>query len=314
MPYPLLVIVGPTATGKTRLGVELAHRLGSEIISADSRQVYRGLDIGTGKDLADYSAVDPPVPYHLIDIADPREVYTLLRYQRDCLEVLRCLAHRPPFGDGTTPALMVGGSGLYIEAILRGFRLADVDEDVELRRDLRDHDREALEERLLEASPKIHARTDCSSRRRLIRALEIAAAESRGPIAYNKPLNFELDVLILSTTIDRQRLREKIADRLQRRLRDGMVGEVRSLLDQGITLERLKNLGLEYREVGAYLAGRKTYRAMVSDLETAIGQFAKRQETWFRGMPRRGLPVTTIESGDVEAALRAVKQWRPQMG
>ena len=307
----LLVIVGPTATGKTRLGVELAHRLGNEIISADSRQVYRGLDIGTGKDLAEYSAVDPPVPYHLIDIADPKEVYSLFRYQSDCHEVLRSLAHRPPFGDGTTPALMVGGSGLYIEAILRGFRLADVDEDVQLRRDLHDHGREKLEERLLEASPEIHARTDCSSSRRLIRGLEIAAAERQGPVRYTEPLSVDLDVRILSITTDRQQMRESITDRLKRRLQNGMVGEVRGLLDQGVTTERLKTLGLEYREIGAYLAGQKTYRSMVSDLETAIGQFAKRQETWFRGMPRRGLPVRTIEIGDIEAALQAVEEWRP---
>ena len=314
MPYTLLVIVGPTATGKTRLGVRLAHRLGSEILSADSRQVYRGLDIGTGKDLTEYSAVDPPVPYHLIDIADPREVYTLFHYQRDCHKVLRSLAHDPPFGDATTPALMVGGSGLYIESILRDFRLADVNEDIELRHDLKDHDREDLDKRLLEESAEIHSRTDCSSRRRLIRGLEIAAAERRGPVRFTEPLNLELDVRILSITTERRQLRKNIADRLQRRLQDGMVREVRGLLDQGVTTERLKSLGLEYREIGAYLAGQKTYRAMVSDLETAIGQFAKRQETWFRGMPRRGLSVHMIESGDVEAALQAAEGWCPTIG
>ncbi|MCK5377977.1 MAG: tRNA (adenosine(37)-N6)-dimethylallyltransferase MiaA [Acidobacteria bacterium] len=310
----LLVIVGPTASGKTRLGVEVASRLCSEIISADSRQVYRGLDIGTGKDLGEYSAVEPPVPHHLIDIVDPGEVYTLFRYQQDCHQVLRGLSRRPPFNDGTTPALMVGGSGLYIESILRDFRLADVDEDSQLRYDLRNLDRKALEERLLEASPEIHARSDCSSRRRLIRGLEIAAAENKGPVRYTDSLNLELDVRILSITIDRQQMREDIAKRLNRRLQDGMVGEVRDLLDQGVTRERLKSLGLEYREIGAYLAGRKTYRAMVSDLETAIRQFAKRQDTWFRGMPRRGLPVETIESGNVEAALQAVEEWCPPIG
>ncbi len=310
----VLVIVGPTATGKTRLGVEVASRLGSEIISADSRQVYRGLDIGTGKDLGEYSAAEPPVPYHLIDIVDPGEVYTLFRYQQDCHQVLRSLSRRPPVGDGATPVLMVGGSGLYIEAIIRGFRLADVNEDTQLRDGLRGHGREELEERLLTASPEIHDRTDCSSRRRLIRGLEIAAAERRGPVRYTEPLDLELEVRILSTTIDRRLLRERIAGRLEMRLRVGMVEEVRGLLARGITPERLESLGLEYREIGAYLAGRKTHRRMVSDLETAIRQFAKRQETWFRGMPRRGLPVQTIESGDVGAALQAVEEWCPPMG
>lgn len=309
----ILVIVGPTATGKTRLGVTVAHRLGSEIISADSRQVYRDLDIGTGKDLAEYSAVDPPIPYHLIDIADPREVYTLFRYQKDCHEILRRLARRPPFADGATPLLMVGGSGLYIEAILRGFRLADVGEDRKLRHDLRSFPRSELEAQLLRLSPEIHSRTDCSSSRRLIRGLEIAAAEEQGPVQYTQPLNVDLDVRILSILTDRQQLRAQIKDRLEMRLRHGMVDEVRGLLAQGITPERLEKLGLEYREIGAYLTGQKTYRSMTSDLETEIGKFAKRQETWFRGMPRRGLIVKTIEGGDIEGALQAIEEWRPAM-
>lgn len=305
----LLVIVGPTATGKTRLGVEVAYRLGGEIISADSRQVYRGLDIGTGKDLEEYVAFTPPVPYHLIDVADPREIYTLFHYQRDCHGVLRTLARRPPYCDGTTPLLMVGGSGLYAEAILRGFRLADVGEDPQLRHDLRHRSREELEALLLETSPEIHARTDGSSRRRLIRGLEIAAAERRGPVRYTQPLNLDLDVRILSITTDRLQLRAQITKRLNKRLHDGLVEEVRGLLAQGVTAGRLDSLGLEYRQVGAYLAGRKTYRSMVSDLETAIGQFAKRQETWFRGMPRRGLSMRSIDAGDIETALQTTENW-----
>ncbi len=305
----LLVIVGPTASGKTRLGVEVAHAIGSEIISADSRQVYRGLDIGTGKDLEEYSAVDPPIPHHLIDIADPEDIYTLFRYQRDCHEVLRTLALLPRYADGTTPVLMVGGSGLYIESVIREFRLADVAEDPRLRDELRTLSREELENRLLTASPEIHARTDCSSSRRLIRGLEIAAAERRGPVTFTRPLDFKLDVRILAITIDRQKLRARIAERLQRRLDAGMVEEVRGLLSRGITQERLRSLGLEYREVGAYLARRKTFKSMVSSLQTAIGHFAKRQETWFRGMPRRGLRLQTIESGDIEAALKSVETW-----
>lgn len=310
----ILVIVGPTATGKTRLGVEIAHRLGSEIISADSRQVYRGLDIGTGKDLGEYEAFIPPIPYHLIDVAEPREIYTLFRYQRDCHEVLRALDRQPRYGDGTTPLVMVGGSGLYIEAILREFRLADVGENSQLRHDLVNLSREELETRLVGASPEIHARTDSSSRRRLIRGLEIAAAATQGPVRYTEALNLNLDVRILSIITDRQQLRAKITDRLKSRLRDGMVEEVRGLLAQGVTRERLESLGLEYREIGTYLTGRKTYKAMVSNLETSIAQFAKRQETWFRGMPRRGLPLRSIEGDDIETALEIVEQWRPPIG
>lgn len=304
----LVVIVGPTTTGKTRLGVELAHHFNSEIISADSRQVYRGLDIGTGKDLADYSAVTPPIPYHLIDVADPTEVYSLFHYQRDCYQALKALDRRPPFSDGSTPLLMVGGTGLYIESIVRGFQLADVAENPQLRRDLKDLNREELQARLLKQSAKIHARTDCSSPRRLIRSLEIAAAETVGPVKYSEPPPLNLNIRILSVTIDRTQLRVRIADRLKKRLQDGMIDEVKSLLTSGVSPQRLQDLGLEYREIGTYLAGRKTYKTMVSDLEIAIGQFAKRQETWFRGMPRRGLPIETVEFGDVESALTIARR------
>jgi len=305
----LLIIVGPTASGKTHLGVEVAHAGGSEIISADSRQVYRGLDIGTGKDLEEYSAVDPPIPHHLIDIAEPEEVYTLFRYQRDCHDVLGTLALQPQYAEGRTPVLMVGGSGLYVESVARSFRLADVPEDRGFRQRLRGVPREDLEARLLKASREIHTRTDCSSSRRLIRALEIAAAEARGPVSFTRPLAFELDVRVLLITIDRQKLRARIAGRLTQRIKAGMVEEVRNLLARGLTFDRLTSLGLEYREIGAYLQGRKTHASMVSDLETAIGHFAKRQETWFRGMARRGLRVRSIDGDAVEVALKAIENW-----
>ena len=305
----LLIIVGPTAVGKTRLGVEVAHALGSEILSADSRQVYRGLDLGTGKDLEEYSAVDPPIPYHLIDVADPHEIYTLFRFQQDCYEVIRLLAEQDRYGSGGVPLVMVGGSGLYVEAVVRDYRIADVPEDPEFRQRLRRRGREELVERLRRTDPDRAAETDLSSRERVIRALEITAAEHRGPVTTSAPLGLELACRVFAVRIDRATLRRRIRTRLEDRLSGGMVDEVRTLLAAGIPAERLERLGLEYREIGAYLTGSKNHRRMVDDLATAIGRFSKRQETWFRGMERRGTPVTWIGPGDATRILEDVRAW-----
>lgn len=309
MTVRLLVIVGPTAVGKTRLGVDIAHAIGSEILSADSRQVYRGLDLGTGKDLDEYLAVDPPISHHLIDIADPREIYTLFAFQQDCYRVIRRLAEETRFGTGRVPLIMVGGSGLYVEAVVNDYRITDVPENTELRQRLRQESRESLVERLRQADSERAARTDSSHRERVIRALEIAAAESVGPAPTSKPLGLALESRVYAIRIDREILRRRIRTRLEDRLTGGMVDEVRGLLDAGISPERLERLGLEYREVGAYLAGRKDRRQMVDDLGTAIGRFAKRQETWFRGMERRGTPMTWIEPGDADRILEDVREW-----
>ncbi|MCD4749837.1 MAG: tRNA (adenosine(37)-N6)-dimethylallyltransferase MiaA [Thermoanaerobaculales bacterium] len=305
----LVAIVGPTATGKTRLGVELAHRLGSQILSADSRQVYRGLDLGTGKDLADYSKVEPPVPYHLIDVAEPSDIYTLFDYQRDCFAVLRKLALETTFGSGEVPLVMVGGSGLYIEAVLQQYALADVAEDPALRQRLAHLSIEELRDRLRREAPDQFERTDTSSRRRLIRGLEIAAASARGPVISTEPLGLDLDVRVVGIDVDRKTLRSRIATRLAERLQAGMVNEVRDLLEGGLPRSRLESLGLEYRAVGAFLAGRRTYQGMVRDLNIRIGQFAKRQQTWFRGMARRGLDVTWVEPGDIHQLIHLTEGW-----
>ena len=309
MTVRLLVVVGPTAVGKTRLAVEVAHALGSEVLSADSRQVYRGLDLGTGKDLEEYSAVDPPVPYHLIDIVDPDEIYTLFRFQQDCCRVIRRLAEDEKVRSGAVPLIMAGGSGLYVEAIVRDYRIADVPEDSELRRQVRRLSREDLVTRLLHTNPELAARTDSSNRERVIRALEIAAAASRGPVPTSEPLRLDLESRVYAIRIDREILRRRIRSRLESRMADGMVDEVRGLLDAGLTHHRLERLGLEYREVGAYLAGRKNRFQLVDDLATAIGRFAKRQETWFRGMEKRGTPITWIEPGDAGRILADVREW-----
>ena len=309
MTIRLLVIGGPTAVGKTRLGVKIAHALGSQILSADSRQVYRGLDLGTGKDLHESLQVDPPIRHHLIDIAEPQEIYNLFRYQRDCYRVIRRLAGEERHGSGRIPLIMVGGSGLYAEAVVRDYRITDVPENAEIRRRLSREPHEELVERLRRDDPERATRTDLESRERVIRALEITNAEIDGPAPTSKPLGLDLESRVYAIRIDRETLRRRIRTRLEDRITDGMVTEVRGLLDAGVSPERLKRLGLEYREVGAYLAGRKGRSRMIDDLAIAIGRFAKRQETWFRGMERRGTPVTWIEPGDATRILEDVRAW-----
>lgn len=306
MNLKLIAIVGPTASGKTRLAVEVAHRLGSEIVSADSRQVYRGLDIGTGKDFDEYATVSPPVPYHLIDVSDPEEVYSLFRYQQDCYGVLRELAERAPFSDGETPVMLVGGSGLYVESVIRAFRLADVPADPELRARLCDRDREELAAELEKRCPDLAVETDVSSKRRIIRAFEIAEYRENQPVRYGEPPGLSLGFQVFGVDVPRDELRRRIGLRLRTRIEEGMVEEVQGLLDRGLEPGRLDDLGLEYREIAAYLLGNKSREQMIIDLEIAIGRFAKRQQTWFRGMERRGLPIRWIGPEDADVILATV--------
>jgi tRNA dimethylallyltransferase len=303
MTLRVIVIVGPTASGKTRLGVQVAHRMGSEIVSVDSRQVYRGLDIGTGKDLAEYAAVDPPVHYHLIDVADPGDVYTLFRYQQDCYGVLGELATKRKYRNGDVPVLMVGGSGLYAEAVIRDYRLADVEKDLDLRDRLSGLNHAELVAMLEAEAPALAGQTDTTSSRRVIRALEIAFHANRAPIRYSSPPGVPLRFAVFGVRADRSVLRKRISRRLHSRLEEGMVEEVRKLLDQGLPPARLEELGLEYREITKFLLGEKSRDEMVSDLERAIGRFAKRQETWFRGMERRGIAIRWIAPDDSAAIL-----------
>jgi tRNA dimethylallyltransferase len=305
MTLHVLAIVGPTACGKTRLGVEVAHRLGSEIVSADSRQVYRGLDIGTGKDLAEYAEVEPPIPYHLIDVADPEEVYTVFRFQQDCYHVLRDLSSRAPFADRAVPVIMVGGSGLYVEAVVRDYRLADVPNNAELRVRLEDRDLEHLVAELKQRWPDLAVETDVTIKRRVIWAFEIAEFRERHAVPDGESPGVSLEFSVFGIEIAREELRRRISLRLRERLEEGMIEEVQGLLDRGLGPDRLEDLGLEYREVAAYLQGKKSRDEMISDLETAIGRFAKRQQTWFRGMERRGTPIQWIEADDVDSVISA---------
>ena len=287
MNYELITILGPTACGKTSFAAALATRLDSEIISADSRQVYRRMDIGTGKDLSDYTIDGKQIPYHLIDICDPGTKYNVFRYQHDFFEIFNKL-----MSAGMVPVLC-GGTGMYIEAVLKGYKLLDVPPNPELRESLKDKSLEELE-RILSTYKTLHNKTDVDSAQRAIRAIEIEEYyKKESPESSEfKPVNS----LIIGLDIDRELRREKISQRLRSRLEEGMVDEVRALLDSGIKPEDLIYYGLEYKYLTQYIIGELTREEMTNQLEIAIHQFAKRQMTWFRGMERRGFTIHWIDA------------------
>ena len=297
MSVRILVVIGPTASGKTRLGVEVAHQLTSEILSADSRQTYRGLNIGSGKDLDEYQKVEPPVPYHLIDVEEPSQIYSLFRFQQDCYHLLETKSREQPFARGV-PLVMVGGSGLYIEAVLKGYRIADVPEDVELRNSLMLRDHEDLLRELDRLDPEQKGQTDRASKKRVVRALEIAQHAVDHEVRYSVPPPVPINCAVFGIDVPRDELWRRIDVRIDQRLRQGLIDEVRDLRRAGLSEARMNQLGLEYREVTAYLTGTKTKQQMLEDLRRGIRQFAKRQRTWFRGLPARGIDVTWVGPGD----------------
>ncbi len=290
--WPCIVIAGPTASGKTSLAVDVAHRLRSEIFSMDSRQVYRGLDLGTGKDLHEYARVSPPVPYHLIDIVEPEQVYSLFRFQVDAYVALDVFLgqHGPDL-----PPVLVGGTGLYLEAVLKRYAIAEVPENAALRAELMERDVRFLREELKALSAELYARTDLTSKKRVVRAIEIASTP-RGAIPASRLPDWSLNPLIFVTRLDRAALRTRIAERLEARLDAGLVEEVNGLHLRGISWERLAQLGMEYRQVAAYLRGDISLNEMTARLLREIHLLSKRQETYFRGMERRGLAVQWIGS------------------
>ena len=284
----LITILGPTASGKTTLAVALAAHLDTEIISADSRQIYRSMDIGTGKDLAEYTYEGKQIPYHLIDICPPGYKYNLFEYIRDYHQAYDDIVAR-----GKTP-ILCGGTGLYIEAVLKGYALPPVPENPELRQSLADKTLPELEA-ILQSYKTLHNQTDTDTCKRAIRAIEIAEYYSRQKPEMLEPHPVE-NALVVGVNIDRESRRARITQRLHDRLDQGMVAEVQGLLDQGIDPESLIYYGLEYKYITEYLIGRTTYDQMVSLLEIAIHQFAKRQMTWFRGMERRGFSIFWLDA------------------
>ena len=297
----MITILGPTASGKTPLAASLAKEIGGEIISADSRQVYRRMDIGTGKDLEDYG----DIPYHLIDIADPGTKYNLFQYQQDFFD-----AYNNIIGRGKIP-ILCGGTGLYIEAVLKGYQLSPVPQNPELRKRLEDKALDELTQMLVELKQQngsnMHNKTDVDSCQRAIRAIEIETYNLQHPVPRRELP--PVDSVIIGVNIDREARRQKITNRLKARLEGGMVDEVRSLLNEGIPAEDLIYYGLEYKFVTEYVTGQTTYDEMFQRLEIAIHQFAKRQMTWFRGMERRGFTIHWIDAlQPMEEKVKAIIQ------
>ena len=304
MAYELITILGPTASGKTGFAAALAFELEAEIISADSRQVYRGMTLGTGKDLKEYAVNGKSIAYHLIDICNPGEKYNIFEFQRDFHKVFTSLKAKKKL------PILCGGSGLYIESVLKGYKLLDVPENRELRESLNGKTLNELE-KILRSYKKLHNKTEVDSVQRAIRAIEIEEFYLK-----QKPDQREyesIDSLIIGVDIDRDLRREKISRRLKSRLEEGMSEEVKGLLESGISSEDLIYYGLEYKYLTLYIIGKLTYKEMFDQLEIAIHQFAKRQMTWFRGMERRGLTIHWLKTEmPLEEKIAAVKKYWEQ--
>jgi tRNA dimethylallyltransferase len=285
--YELITIIGPTASGKTAVACALAVQLHSAIISGDSRQVYRGMDIGTGKDLNEYIIDNQQIPYYLIDICAAGTRYNIFQYQHDFHNIFSELKNK-----NIVPVLC-GGSGLYIEAVLRGYNLPDVPENKDLRKLLKNKSLEELTE-ILSNYKTLHNITDIDSPQRVIRAIEIADFSQKNNLQFREfqPINS----LIIGIDIAREQRREKITQRLKQRLENGMIDEIKILLAQGVAPADLIYYGLEYKYVTQFVLGEISYGEMFAQLEIAIHQFAKRQMTWFRGMERRGLKIHWLDA------------------
>lgn len=301
MKYDLIAVVGPTASGKTSLAVALAKELDTEIISADSRQVYRRMDLGTGKDLSDYHVEgDRYIPYHLIDIVEPGTKYNVFEYQQDFMKVYEDMKSRELL------PVLCGGTGMYVEAILKGFNLIPVPENKALREQLSDKTLQELAE-ILSSYKNLHNVTDLDTTKRAIRAIEIEEYKRTHQVE-ERPFT-KLNALVVGIDVDRDTRRERITRRLKQRLEDGMLDEIRGLLAEGIPADDLIYYGLEYKFLTQYIIGELSYDDMFRKLEIAIHQFAKRQMTWFRGMEKRGIPIYWLpEKWSMEEKLKTIMQ------
>lgn len=301
----MITILGPTASGKTELAAHLAYELDAEIISADSRQVYRRMDIGTGKDIDDYTVNGRRIPYHLVDICEPGTKYNLFRYQQDFHAAYENIRKR-----NKVPVLC-GGTGLYIESVLKGYSLSPVPQNPELRMSLEGKSLEELTRILEDLKTKtgsvMHNTTDVDSCQRAVRAIEIETYNLHTPL--ERRVMEPMDSLVIGVSIERELRRKKISDRLTARLKNGMVDEIKGLLKSGVSAEDLMYYGLEYKYVTLYVIGKLSYDEMYRQLEIAIHQFAKRQMTWFRGMERRGTEIHWIDATlPMEDKIKQIRQ------
>lgn len=295
----LIVILGPTASGKTALAARLAEDFRGEVISADSRQVYRGMDIGTGKDLSEFRRQEKTIPCHLIDILDPQQEFNVYEFQKRFYEIFKKLTQR-----GTLPVL-VGGTGLYLESVLTDYVLPPAASDENLRLELAGKTMDELRAMLLALKPNLHNKTDLGDRNRLIRKIEIEKARPQ-PTAGMDPRP-HISAGVFGIAWERSELRRRIAARLEQRLAEGMIEEVQDLQKKGVSWERLESFGLEYRFIARYLQEKISRAEMVSRLEIAIGQFAKRQMTWFRRMEKKGVRIEWMDGTDYGALYRRVR-------
>lgn len=298
MLYNLITILGPTAAGKTSLGASLADHFGGEIISADSRQVYRGMDIGTGKDLNDYLINGKPVPYHLIDVIEPKDEFNLFLFNQHFYKTFKEITYREmiPF--------LVGGTGLYLHSILQGYDLNPVEFDEIRFTELSGLTLKELVEKLKTLNPSLHNTTDLLIKERVIRAVMISEKKTHKESEQRS----EINSLVIGVNLERDKIKKRITARLKQRLENGMIDEVKKLVDEGITFERLELFGLEYKFIGKYLNGELNYNDMFQKLNSAIHSFAKRQMTWFRKIERGGIKIYWIDGPDYEAAEQIISQ------
>ncbi len=297
MNFNLITILGPTATGKTKLAAKLAHKYNGEIISADSRQVYRGMDIGTGKDLSDYLIEGNQIPYHLIDIADPENEFNLYLFIEKFKESFNYILKKKkvPF--------LAGGTGLYISSVVQNYEIkrADYSKEEEKRFSMLSY--KELKSILFKLKPRLHNKTDLENKERLIKAILVAKSEGEALLK-----DFKINSLVIGVKVERETVRKRITERLQKRFNEGMIEEVKKLIDSGVTYDRLLQFGLEYKFIALFLKKEISYDEMFQKLNTAIHAFAKRQMTWFRKMEREGVKINWIENGDFEEAAELISK------